>query len=311
MRIIFFVLVLCFVSMLGGQVRDSEIPELRPGVMLDSLRFGAEGTLEIMTWNLQNFPKHAFTVDYAAEIILAADPDLVGLQEITSEEGFLYLIQKLNEIDNRNTWQGHKSISDEWGHNLAYLYKSNLLRVNSVQEIYPAEEYDYAFPRRPLIMEFHYHDQNVLVINNHLKAFPGKENEARRSEAVRLLHEYIRTDLNDENVIIIGDLNDYITDPDSVNVFNLFLNQPDEYLFTDYEIAADTLADWSYPYWKYRGHIDHILISNELFDEFEATGRDVKTVVIDRFMEGGEDSRYQFISDHRPVTARFRFVIDD
>lgn len=72
-------------------------------------------------------------------------------------------------------------------------------------------------------------------------------------------------------------------------------------------IAANPEADWSYPYYKYRGHLDHILLSNELFDNVQDWKNDVKVVVIDRFMEGGESSRYKYITDHRPVIVKLKF----
>ena len=62
---------------------------------------------------------------------------------------------------------------------------------------------------------------------------------------------------------------------------------------------------------KYRGHIDHILISNELFDEFEAGNEFVKVVAIDKFMEGGDDARYKYITDHRPVVVRLKFEMPE
>ena len=75
----------------------------------------------------------------------------------------------------------------------------------------------------------------------------------------------------------------------------------------DLELAKIDSADWSYPYWKYRGHIDHILISNELYDEFENSDSFVKVVTIDKFMEGGGDARYKYITDHRPVVIKLKF----
>ena len=99
-------------------------------------------------------------------------------------------------------------------------------------------------------------------------------------------------------------MNDQPLDADSLNVFGVFLKDKKNFEFADYKIAADTTADWSYPYWKYRGHIDHIIISNELYKGFKKANSTVKTIAIDKFMEGGDEARYQFITDHRPVGIR-------
>jgi predicted extracellular nuclease len=153
-------------------------------------------------------------------------------------------------------------------------------------------------------MEANWKGVELVLINNHYKARGGEENEARRAQASRLIDQYITANYDRANVIMLGDLNDKITDDKATNVFLPFLDKPEEYRFADMIIAQDSTASWSYPYWKYRGHIDHILISNELFDEFEQEASGVKTVVIDAVMEGGDDARYKYITDHRPVVLK-------
>lgn len=145
------------------------------------------------------------------------------------------------------------------------------------------------------------------MINNHLKAMPGRENELRRKAAVKDLLSYIRDKYESDNLVVLGDLNDQLTDAGASNVFQEILSDSLNFRFADWEVAADSTADWSYPYWKYRGQIDHILISNELFDEFDRSGSYFKTIVIDRYMTGGENMRYQTITDHRPVGIKLFF----
>ena len=48
-----------------------------PKIEYDKLTIGEEQTLEIMTWNIQNFPKSDFSIDYAAEVINAIDADII------------------------------------------------------------------------------------------------------------------------------------------------------------------------------------------------------------------------------------------
>ena len=279
-----------------------------PKIEYDKLTIGEEQTLEIMTWNIQNFPKSEHTVAYVAGIISAIDADVIGLQEIESDSAFVVLLNNLQKQNPEDKWNGFRANTNEWEMNLAYLYKSSLINVDSIYQIYPDDEmYHQPFPRKPLILEFSYNNQKLFVINNHLKAMPGEKNIERRREACRLLDEYIDEFLPEENVILLGDLNDQLTDEVEENSFNVFLDDKQNYYFTDWEIAADSTANWSYPYWKYRGHIDHILISNELYDEFKNSGSFVKIVTIDKFMEGGEDARYKYITDHRPVGIRLKF----
>jgi len=275
------------------------LAEELPKIQYEKLAIGTEETFEVMTWNIQNFPKTEFTIDYSAMIIDAIDADLIGLQEIQSDSAFFALVDKLNDID-ANNWSGYRANTDKWKMNLAYIYKTEIIKVKKVYEIYDGDYH--AFPRRPLIMEFEFNEEPFVIINNHLKAKSGEKNRNRRSDACQKLEKFIDDEFPKSNVILLGDLNDWITDPVAENVFQIFLNNPDKYKFADQEIAADSTADWSYPYWKYRGHIDHILISNELFDEFE--NAEVKTITIDKFMEGGGDARYKYITDHRPVVLK-------
>ena len=96
----------------------------------------------------------------------------------------------------------------------------------------------------------------------------------------------------------MGDLNDSITDIENENVFMNILN--DEYfLFTDTEIAYGSSSNWSYPTWP--SHIDHIIITNELFSEFSFEESYVTTLKIDEDLDGGWLEFELNISDHRPL----------
>ena len=304
MKKIVFVLSLLMFIFAFSVDKETELPKID----YTKLAFGEDQTLEIVTWNIQNFPKAGdTTVQYVTDIILAIDADIFGLQEIESDSAFTQLVINLNLKDENDEWSGYRANSDEWNMNLAYIYKNNLLDNESFYEIFPEinDENNYAFPRRPLIMDFSYKNQDFTIINNHFKAKGGEKNIARRRNAVERIDEYIKVNKDTDNVIVLGDMNDQLTDPEKENPFGNFLNQEKEYRFADYSIAADTTSNWSYPYWKYRGHIDHILISNELFDEFETA--EVKTIAIDHFMDGGDNARYKFIGDHRPVALKFKF----
>ncbi|MCD6180814.1 MAG: endonuclease/exonuclease/phosphatase family protein [Candidatus Cloacimonetes bacterium] len=277
-----------------------------PAVQYDTLAFGDDASLEIMTWNLEHFPKHgAETIQYAANVIFAVQPDIVALQEIESDSAFTALVAQIQVLDRMHTWAGFRSNTNSWKQNLAYIYKSSEVFVTGIYQIYADDElYHAPFPRKPLLMKARYHDTDLVLINNHYKAMSGEKNEVRRRQASQLLAEYIHTNLPHDNVLLMGDLNDILTDVPEKNVFSPFLDAPDQYRFADFAIAADSTANWSYPYWKHRGHIDHILISNELFDEADNPGSEVRTVVIDDVMEGGENARYKYITDHRPVVLK-------
>jgi len=102
--------------------------------------------------------------------------------------------------------------------------------------------------------------------------------------------------LSKEKVIVLGDFNDEIIPSDGTPpVFSNFISDSLNYAFTDMEIATGHPLYWSYPAWP--SHIDHILITNELFDAHLST----QTLTYDLC----EPSYLTKISDHRPLIIRF------
>jgi len=65
MKKIIVILCMAFVILIWAE----ELPKIE----YDKLQVGTDQTLEVMTWNIQNFPKSEFSIDYAAKIINAID----------------------------------------------------------------------------------------------------------------------------------------------------------------------------------------------------------------------------------------------
>ena len=70
-----------------------------------------------------------------------------------------------------------------------------------------------------------------------------------------------------------------------------------DYLFTDLPMALETnhWEYWSYPSWP--SHLDHIIISSELYTIFFNSGSYVETLLVDLYFDNYRDT----ISDHRPM----------
>jgi len=265
------------------------------------LSFGTDETLDIITWNIENFPKQDnITLDYLAELIDSLNVDIIAMQEIGSESDFLNLVNKLEG------WEGDRT-SGTYG--LAYLYKSELV-INDLSQI--SELNNYNLSRTPYMLEIKWHEQNIYIINNHYKCCGNgtieniySDEEYRRQQACTLTKDYIDSNFDNKNVILLGDFNDELNDTDSTNVFKIFINNPDKYKFVDMNIAYGSSANWSYPGWP--SHLDHILITNELFDEFENSRSTVQTIHIEDYFEGGWNEYDNYISDHRPVALSLKF----
>ena len=151
--------------------------------------------------------------------------------------------------------------------------------------------------------------KNYIIINNHFKCCGdgildinyNNDEENRRLQAVTYLKQYIDNNLVGKRVVLLGDLNDELTDNAINNVFQDFINDSVNYFFTDMIIAKGNSIDWSYPTWP--SHLDHILITNELFSDFQNFSSLVSVIRIDDYM-GGWNNYESNVSDHRPIGIR-------
>ena len=282
----------------GNNVSTNPLQE----ITLDDLFFGLDSTFEVVTWNIEHFPKAGITTEnYIVRIILAIDADVFALQEIENANSFDYIILQLNEQDSLYIWDGYRAIGASYDVNLAYIYKSDIIQIDDIYEIYQDDWF--AFPRSPLVFELTYEDEELVIINNHLKAGGGTGDEERRQDASLKLQAFIDSTFFDAKVILLGDLNDDIAESQGDNVFWNIIEDTENYLFADLPIAEGLFANWSYPSWP--SHLDHILITNELFDEYENST--VQTILVDHYLEGGWHEYDENISDHRPVGMKFAF----
>lgn len=270
---------------------------------IEDISFGTDNTFEIITWNIEHFPKKGqTTIDYVKRVITAIDADVYAIQEVSNISSFNQLVNSLPDYD------GYL-VSDKF-RGLAYIYKKNSVQINSIYEIYNSSTYSVSFPRYPMVMDLTYKNQQIIIINNHLKCCGDgtleinnqNDEEARRYNASILLKQYIDANFSNKNVILVGDLNDILTDNASNNVFQKFIDDSSNYKFADMNIASGNNTEWSYPSWP--SHLDHILITNELFDEFNNNTTVIKTFKIENYV-GGWNSYDTNITDHRPVALKF------
>ena len=245
----------------------------------------SSSTFDILSWNIEHFPMQETTTAEVASIILASDVDLVAFQEVSSANAMTLLLEKLPG------WEGKIYISGSL--NLGYLYKTEEVSISALTTLY--DDLWSPFPRAPVVtVASHTSGLEATFINLHLKCCGGDDNVARRTEASTLLQAYIETEKPNDPVIIIGDFNDEITTITEPTPFQNFIDAPVDYKFVDMAIAEDANLGWSYPSWP--SHIDHILITNELFDNL------LETTTLK--FEECNSSYSSVVSDHRPVLLR-------
>jgi exonuclease III len=271
---------------------------------LQDLSFGTDSTFEVITWNIEWFPKNGTTtVDSVRKALESLDADIIACQEIGDTNVWKQMIATLPDYETvfeTNYYTG-----------LAYLYKPSSVQVLDYYEIYHTQPFWKNFPRAPKVLEVRVQGEDFIIINNHLKCCGDgnlsygviNDEENRRYEAMNLIKDYIDINFPTKNVIVVGDLNDELTDDESDNVFQNIMGDIFNYKFADMNIAEGLSFNWSYPSWP--SHLDHILITNELFDEFSSSSAVIETIKIENFLQGGFNYYDSNMSDHRPVGLKF------
>ena len=262
----------------------------------DYPEIGQTESLDVITWNIENFPKSNQTINYVTNIINDINVDIIALQEIENQASFEQLENNLF-----GSWTGYRAENSNWGE-LSYLINHDNVEITH----YPytiLDDYEYYFAYRPpYVVEVSFNEETFIIINVHYKCCGDGnleqdywDEEYRRQQASYYLKNYIDTYLSNQNVIVLGDFNDDISESTN-NVFSNFLNDTENYYFADIHIAEGPSSNWSFPNWP--SHLDHILITNEIFDNYNINS--AITFKIDQYM-GGWTQYDNYISDHRPV----------
>ncbi|WMN11979.1 endonuclease/exonuclease/phosphatase family protein [Marivirga salinae] len=245
-------------------------------------------TFEIVTWNIEQYPLDTDTPGAIKTTLDTMKVDIIAFQEVKTPDNLIEAV-----IDSLPDWE-FVYADVRYNLEIGYAYRpSEIVSIESLELLFP--DSSNAFPREPVFTTIeHVSGLKVNLINIHLKCC--NDGEERRAVASQLLKEYIDTNLSDEATILLGDFNDEIDDDN--NPFTNFIDDNANYRFADMEIATGNSEFWSYPSFGPEGsHIDHILISNELFDLEVET----KTLTL-----GDCISRYEYnVSDHLPVMSTF------
>ena len=244
--------------------------------------------VEVMTWNIKDFPISDNTIDYVNEIITDILPDVIAFQEINNSSAFNTLA---------NSIPAYEFISS--GSGLALAARSDVVEITSWSTLFPGNGYEFVW-RYPLLVELNWlcgaNASSLQIINIHLKAYGDSESFDRRYASCALLSAYVNDHPN-ANIIILGDYNDEITDPQNNN--SLWPLVSDDAVAFATEPIADDDDYASYP--SYNSLIDHIALSTPLFDELN--GGEITTIRVDDYT--GYSNYQNNVSDHRPVVWSF------
>lgn len=281
------IIVLGFVSC--GQVTDGNRD--KPAWILPSI--DEPDNIEMVTWNVQNFPKSAETIDRLQVIIDSLHADIYCFQEIQNTATFQRMFRNIPDYElavSTKTSMLHFVIA----------WQKDEFTALSIEELFEDNSYYFA-SRPPLKVEFRWNHEDSLFIFNvvdiHMKAMEDNTSRERRRNASQVIVNYL-IPLNPTKSawIFAGDWNDDVTTPSGQYSFKPILDNPDKFMFVTAELATDSRYA-SYPSWP--SFIDHMMITRALFDAYEYS------VVITLLLDEIFPDYFEVISDHRPVMWRF------
>ncbi len=249
------------------------------------------GNVRIGTWNLRTFPLTQETVDRLVPVIQNdMQPDVLAVQEITSESAFASLASQLPGYD-------YLIDEDTFGDlRLGMLYRTDRVTITGTETWFPNN--GLAFPRRPFVVSLDIAGFDLRAVILHLKAQNTADDRQRRTQAIAELTnrlDMLLANDGEKDYVLLGDFNDELTDPVSENVFGPMLDAPQTFTFLTQSLEQSN----GYTYIPFKSMLDHIMITADALDEY-GDGQ-TQILPLETTVPFYEDN----LSDHRPVVADF------
>ncbi|PKQ63072.1 hypothetical protein BZG02_09905 [Labilibaculum filiforme] len=291
----------------------------------DATTLGRDKTLDIVSWNVEwfgspNMSKHATSFDQqltaVSEKIIELDADIYAIQELVSDDlngDFLQpLVDKLNVLAGDELYAA--SMAPRYSHDdeapstdypaqrVCYIYNkttvSNLGDFSMFSDLYPDSSTStidgytgdassfWSSGRLPYLFEAEVFidgkKENVKLVNIHAKCC--QDSHSRKLADAKFLMNELNTNYSTDNLVILGDYNDYLEGSmtsGASSPYESWFETKDNF---DHVLTSST-------------NIDHITISNELYDEYQVLTNNTQ-----------EDNVN--ISDHYPILLRLKLRSD-
>lgn len=275
---------------------------------------GSGATLDVATWNIEwfgasNGPSNdALQLSNVKAVIEQSAIDLWALQELADQEDFDALLDMLG--DNYDGVRADNDCGTSFEQRIGFIWKTDLFTIQRLQPILTSSCFEFA-QRLPLQLDARIALPDTTVeitfITVHMKATGDNDSYNRRVAASGLLKNQLDFLLRTTPVVVLGDFNDELGRSISsgrTSPYVNFLDDPEDYAFTTLPLDQQNLATFcgSSSACTSGSTLDHILLTDELFDAYMADSGD-------RFIEltSSINNYVNTTSDHLPVIARFYF----
>jgi endonuclease/exonuclease/phosphatase family metal-dependent hydrolase len=280
----------------------------------------ADGILEAVTWNIEwygsgNGPSDdQLQTKNIVEVVDSLDADLFAFQEVADQEALKNIVQYMDG------YRGFTASHVPRNQDMAFVYNTNTIDsleagpITDVREAYQNDwSYYWASGRTPLFFRFNYTYENTtrefyaVVIHGKANTSSYAESYERRQKAAEGLYYYLKDNKPDANIILLGDYNDDVDQSiyyEEQNGENVYQETPyDEFVedTTNFDVITEVLSEsGESASIGYEDLIDHITISDELFDEHVQNSTEVYYNPQSYIENYGNTT-----SDHLPVWAKF------
>jgi len=285
-----------------------------------------DGVLETVTWNIEGYGDGTYGSEnwgpsnehqQTKNVLQVADSlkaDLYAFQEIYSQ-------QALKDIsENMKGYKGFVANHINGKQKMAFVYNTNTIdslesgSISDVREEYQSDwSYYWANGRTPLFFRFSYTYENTppqefyaVVIHGKANTTNYAESYERRQKAAEGLYYYLKDNKPNANIILLGDYNDDVDQSiyyEEQNGDNVHQETPyDEFVedTENFDVITKKLSDsGESASINYDNIIDHITISDELFDEH------IQNSTLIHDPRSYIDNYGTTTSDHLPVWAKF------
>ncbi|WP_020529122.1 T9SS type A sorting domain-containing protein [Flexithrix dorotheae] len=301
----------------------------------------SETALDIVTWNIEWFGNtgngpspESEQKDSVKSAILQMDADIYALQEIADENLLAQLVSELPAYDMviQTDFVSYPPNVPGNSQKLAFVYKTAIIAPVSSKGLlasihpyynggntsllpgYPDPDVSrfYASGRLPFLLEADVNingtTERVHFVNLHARANSSSDAQLRyemRKYDVEVLKDSLDVHFSDKNLVLLGDYNDDVDETVAdisstmVSSYEAFVNDPD-----NYAVKTISLSNAGFRSYAFRENmIDHITLSNELFDNFNEGSE----IVHLEFFSGNYTNT---TSDHFPVSLSLNFEED-
>ena len=331
-----FLIIFFIISCSGGGESSPTDPDngnggdtSNPYELPNAVNYNIANQVEVVTWNIRQFPQHSTSVDYVKNLLEKWNADIYFFQEINSESSLITMV---------NSMPNYSYVVDEESGNLGFalVYKNEYITYNSKNQLWADtannddgdSDYEnnaaYQFADRPPMESYLTWTDgtksiDLYVIGVHYKCCGDDSYDAsdtgdettRRHHASLLLTDYIINNRSNDNVIVLGDFNNTGSQSIVNPTLSPFTDQNNydsatSFKMTDLSILQGPATGYSWQGWTSSysaAHFDHIIINQSMFTVDATSATSVIALPTETGLSNSNVSNR--ISDHQPVMYRF------